>query len=97
MIQENRVNISFSVYFKNLFVTFFVSLHFFLWTAADLESCFIFVLVERLDKKTSLYILSNVGDQFCSVMQEEKKAFLFAGTDGKQGKSILFMHFISFH
>jgi len=57
-----------------------------LWTEADLKSCFIFVIVERLDKKTSLYILSNVGDQFCSVMQEEKKTFLFAGTDGKQGK-----------
>ena len=63
--------------------------------AADLESCFVFVIVERLDKKTSLYILSNVGDQFCSVMQEEKKAFLFAGTDGKQGKPILFIHFIN--
>lgn len=49
---------------------------FFPWVAQD--------KVERLDKKTSLYILSNVGDQFCSVMQEEKKAFLFAGTDGKQ-------------
>ncbi|XP_078359061.1 uncharacterized protein LOC144643626 isoform X2 [Oculina patagonica] len=40
--------------------------------------------VERLDKKTSLYILFNVGDQFCSVMQEEKNAVTLAETDGKQ-------------
>lgn len=44
-----------------------------------------FPLVESLDKQTSLYILSNVGDQFCCVMQEEKKAITFAGTVKKPG------------
>ena len=45
-----------------------------------------FPTVDRLDKKTSLYILHNIGDQFCSVMQEEKKAITCAEADGKQGK-----------
>ena len=44
-----------------------------------------FPTVDRLDKKTSLYILHNIGDQFCSVMQEEKKAITCAEADGKQG------------
>lgn len=48
-----------------------------------------FLAVERLDKQTSLYILFNVGDQFCSVMQEEKNAVALAETDGKPGERIL--------
>ena len=32
-----------------------------------------------MDKNTSLYILLNIGDQFCSVMQQEKKAITQAG------------------
>ena len=52
-----------------------------------------FLTVDRLDKKTSLYILYNIGDQFCSVMQEEKKAITCVETDGKQGKARVFMRF----
>jgi len=37
-----------------------------------------------MDKNTSLYVLFNVGDQFCSVMQEEKKAITQAGEKGKK-------------
>ena len=50
-----------------------------------------FLTVDRLDKKTSLYILYNIGDQFCSVMQEEKKAITCVETDGKQGKARVFL------
>lgn len=34
---------------------------------------------EMMDKETSLYVLFNIGDQFCSVMEEEKKAIMQAG------------------
>jgi len=37
-----------------------------------------------MDKNTSLYILSHIGDQFCSVMQEEKKAITQAGENGNK-------------
>ena len=37
-----------------------------------------------MDKNTSLYILFNIGDQFCSVMREEKKAITLAGENGEQ-------------
>lgn len=37
-----------------------------------------------MDKNTSLYILFNIGDQFCSVMEEEKKAITQAGENGEQ-------------
>lgn len=37
-----------------------------------------------MDKGTSLYILFNIGDQFCSVMQEEKKAITQAGENGEK-------------
>lgn len=53
-----------------------------------------FLTVDRLDKKTSLYILYNIGDQFCSVMQEEKKAITCVETDGKQGKARVFYAFL---
>ena len=42
-----------------------------------------------MDKKTSLYILFNVGDQFCNVMQEEKKAITQAGENGRQSISAI--------
>lgn len=44
----------------------------------------IFFTAERMDKNTSLYVLFNVGDQFCSVMQEEKKAITQAGEKGEK-------------
>jgi len=34
---------------------------------------------DMMDKNTSLYILLNIGGQFCSVMQQEKKAITQAG------------------
>ena len=37
-----------------------------------------------MDKSTSLYVLSHIGDQFCSVMQEERKAITQAGENGNK-------------
>lgn len=39
----------------------------------------LFVWLDMMDKNTSLYILLNIGDQFCSVMLQEKKAITQAG------------------
>lgn len=39
----------------------------------------LFVWLDMMDKNTSLYILLNIGGQFCSVMQQEKKAITQAG------------------
>ena len=41
-----------------------------------------------MDKITSLYILSHIGDQFCSVMQEEKKAITQAGENGNKTSKV---------
>ena len=41
-------------------------------------------IADMMDKSTSLYVLSHIGDQFCSVMQEERKAITQAGENGNK-------------
>ena len=43
----------------------------------------LFSVKNVLDKEKALYIINNIGDEFCSLVDQEKKALALAGANGK--------------